>query len=178
MSLRESDKVTMSACNVVGCVFLDRTGPQITDRSQLLESIHAEMELIKRNRLVFLFIFSLWLRKIFRFRRTSAGVIVAPVRRCQTSVVFSNMGRLFEKTALTSLSDGRLRAGQLVLEACEVLAPVTTLMNVAITAFQYAGRLTLSLHYDARYIQPADAQYLLARIVDRVSCTTSEAVSV
>ncbi len=68
MSLRNGQSQQLSACNVVTCVFLDRTGRQISSQRELLPSIHDEMELIKRNRLGLIFIFSLWVRKVCRLR--------------------------------------------------------------------------------------------------------------
>ncbi len=176
MSLRGPESAGLSACNVVACVFLDRTGPQIQDHAWLLASIHREMELIKRNRLGFLFILSLWIKKIMRFRSRRRGLGVPPVKRCHTSIVFSNMGRIFEQTELPKTVDGRLQAGSICLEACQILAPVADLMSIAITAYQYAGRVTLSLRYDSHTISQADAKRLLRLIVESSFVLTGPSV--
>lgn len=163
-----------SACNVVSCVFLDRTGQQIAHRRELLRSIHDEMELIKRNRLGFVFIFSLWLRKVCRFRSRRSSLVAAKPRQCQTSMVFSNMGRIFETSRLPITPEGQVQAGQLRLAGLQVLAPVAPLMHAAITTFHYAGRITLSLRYDGRAIGHAHAARLLERIAQRIDFSVSE----
>lgn len=174
MSLRIAQTQRLSACNVVSCVFLDRTGQQIAHRPELIRSIHEEMELIKRNRLAFMFILSLWVRKVFRFRFHRAALVAAQPRRCQTSIVFSNMGRIFETSRLPITPDGRIQAGQLKLTGLEVLAPIAPLTHVAIMTFQYAGRITLSLRYDGQAISATNAARLLQRIAQRIDIPLPE----
>lgn len=174
MSLRNAQTQQLSACNVVSCVFLDRTGQQIAHRPELIRSIHDEMELIKRNRLAFMFIFSLWLRKVWRFRARRATLVAAKPRRCQTSMVFSNMGRIFETSRLPITPDGQVQADQLKLTGLEVLAPVAPLMHVAIMTFHYAGRITLSLRYDGQAISGTNAARLLQRIAQRIDIPVPE----
>lgn len=174
MSLRNAQTQRLSACNVVSCVFLDRTGQQIAHRPDLIRSIHEEMELIKRNRLAFMFIFSLWLRKVWRFRARRPALIAPKPRRCQTSMVFSNMGRIFETSLLPITPDGHVQADQLKLTGLEVLAPIAPLMHVAIMAFHYAGRITLSLRYDGQAICGTNAARLLQRIAQRIDIPVPE----
>ncbi len=168
MNLRDESTQGLSACNVVSCVFLDRTGQQISNRAELLKSIHDEMQLIKQNRLGFIFIFSLWIKKISRWRSRRRALIAPVLRRCQTSLVFSNMGRLFDGRAISTTDTSSLTASAIFLESCDVLAPIAHLMNLAVTAYQYAGRITLSMRYDSAAFTRADATRLMNLIIERI----------
>ena len=178
INLRDARAARFTLANVVSCVFLDRTGHQIADRWSLLPSIHEEMNLIKRHRLAFLFLFLLWLRKACRFRRPTASLTVEPAERCHTSIVFSNMGRLYDEAFIevqgNGQDDGRLRSGALTLESCEVLAPVAPWTQMTLMALHYAGRLTLSLRFDSAFIEAAEADRWLGFVVERIASVTSE----
>ncbi|MEQ1827594.1 MAG: hypothetical protein ABL921_16665 [Pirellula sp.] len=157
ISMRGSEEYRLqTACNIVSCVFLDRTPVQIQDRAALLASVHAELELIKRNRLGFIFLFSIWLKKTLSIGGSRSSHPLP--RRCQTSVVFTNLGRV--------LSDGRtdmhrLIVGGTTIESVEILAPLNPWMTVAFIALQYVGELQLTLRYDSRCVAQSDAQELL-----------------
>jgi hypothetical protein len=145
-----------TACNIVSCVFLDRVPTQIRDREPLLQSVHDELQLIKKNRLAFLFVFSIWLKKTLTLPWANASGKLP--NRCQTSVVFSNLGRVF--------SDGRaatrcLVAGDATLESVAILAPLNPWMMAAFIATQYAGELQLTLRYDSRWISELQARELV-----------------
>ena len=176
MNMRDPQSTQPPVCNMVSCVFLDRTGQQISDRDELLKSIHEEMELIKSNRLAFVFIFSLWIKKVLRWRTRSRALVTTTPSRCQTSIVFSNMGRLFERTALPKTADGQLIAEGVTLHSCDVLAPIAPLMRIAFTAYYYADRITLSLRYDSNVFTAADAQRLQGLLVQRIASLTLEPV--
>ncbi len=155
MSLRTSEAFQkLPACNVVSSVFLDRTPAQISDFDQLAESIHEEMELIKTHRLALMFIFSLWIRKHLTFNSKKPTV-----KSCQTSVVFSNLGKLFFKSPLRD-KEQRLAPGNLKLESFEIYAPLTPFMDAAFTTLIYRGRLTLSLRFDPRALNREAAEQL------------------
>jgi NRPS condensation-like uncharacterized protein len=150
-----------TACNIVSSVFLDRTPSQIEDRQGLLAGIHSEMELIKRNRLSFIFIASLWVKKQLPARRTRKS---AP-RRCETTVVVTNVGKAFSTSPLRS-PEGYLHTGNLVLESIIMLAPMTPLLSAAFTISQYAGELIVALRYDKRILRSEDAKELLDLVVE------------
>lgn len=150
-----------TACNIVSSVFLDRTPAHIEDRPGLLAGIHEEMELIKRNRLSLIFIASLWVKK--HLPAPSATKSIA--RRCETTVVVTNVGRVFSKSPLRS-QDGYLQTGNLVLDDIIMLAPVTPLLSAAFTISEYAGELILALRYDKRTLPSEDALDLLELVVE------------
>jgi len=152
-----------TACNIVSAVFLDRTPVQIRDRDYLVDSIHQEMELIKNNRLALMFNFSLWLRKLVLFRNRPPQ----PPSKCQASMVFTNLGKVYARSPLRD-AEQRIVSGGLVIENVEAVAPLTPYMCAAFTAIQYAKQLSLSLRYDPRVINRDAAESLLEGIVTDV----------
>lgn len=160
VSLRgSSDAQHLPACNVVSSVFLDRTLKQIEDFDTLVQSVHKEMALIKDKRLALIFIFSIWIRKLTTFRSVNK-----PIRRCQTSIVFSNLGKIFVKSPLR-IGGQRIAPGNVVLESFEIFAPLTRYMNAAFTALIYGEGLKMMLRFDPRFIHADDARMLLGMVV-------------
>lgn len=159
VSLRNSEAFqTLPACNVVSSVFLDRTPSQIRDFDSLAQSVHDEMELIKSHRLALMFIFSLWVRKHLTFTSKKQTI-----KSCQTSVVFSNLGKLFFKSPIRDKNQC-IAPGNLTLESFEIYAPLTPFMDAAFTTLIYRSRLTLSLRYDPRRMNSEDAAKLLDQV--------------
>ncbi|XZE19783.1 hypothetical protein SH449x_005111 [Pirellulaceae bacterium SH449] len=153
---------TLSACNVVSAVFLDRTPVQIRDPDSLLQGIHAEMNLIKENKLALLFIFSIWLRKILSWGRHASK----RVRRCETSFVFSNLGKVFAKSPLYSAKNhnSALMSGDIIVKDFEILAPLNPYMVAAFTFVQFGERGRLTLRYDDRILDRSEAQDLMQHV--------------
>jgi len=165
-SMRVADDYRhQTAANIVSCIFLDRTRSQISEPGALLQSIHHELELIKRNRLALIFIFSIWIKKVFTVggSRTRSAI----PKRCETSLVFSNLGKLFLGSPLEN-ADGRLVAGQLKIETVEMLGPLAPWMCVTWLALQYGERQTLTLRFDSRIVEPSIACELMAATVKQL----------
>ncbi len=167
VSLRTgSEFARLPACNVVSSVFLDRTPADLENFDRLVKSVHEEMELIKNNRLALMFIFSLWIRKLLTWRSNKSVV-----KTCQTSVVFSNLGKLFHKSSLRGRSQNAeiapgLSPGNVVLESYQIYAPLTPYMVAAFSTLIYRDQLQLSLRYDPRLVDQDQAQSLM----DYVTC--------
>lgn len=172
VNLRTATDRAMPAANVVSSVFLDRRLADFRDANQLLNGIHEEMELIKRNQLGFTFVFSL-----SAFRRFPGGLRrSARGQRCESSVVFTNLGKLLGRAPLAR-DDGRLICGDIVLDHIEILAPLAPYTCVAFAAGWYADRLTITLHYDPRILTTADSQQLLSAYVARIQQTADRDVA-
>jgi NRPS condensation-like uncharacterized protein len=150
------DWKSLSACNVVSAIFLDRTPIQIRDMSMLLKSVHDEMELIKTNKLAFMFLLSVWIRKKMLWGRHGPKII----ERCETSFVFSNLGKVFSKSPLRSANQ-ELTAGGVRIQDFEILAPLNPFMIAAFTFVQYAKRACITLRYDERILSLQDAEELM-----------------
>jgi len=175
---------TQTACNIVSSIFLDRTPSQISDSEVLVQSIHKEMALIKNNRLEFMFIFSIWIRKLLTFRPDRS---VYP-KRCQTSVVFSNLGKLFLRSPLLNSEQILVagsdkadtessRKGKIKMQSFEILAPLTPYMYAAFTAVTYGKQLTLTMRYDDRVFSEKNAQDLLDCTVIQLEQYASESLA-
>lgn len=163
MNLRSPSDRMLSAVNVVSSVFLDRRGPDFCDPACLLKSVHEEMELIKRNRLGLTFVLSL------KVTRLLPGGLKASVRKdkCTISSIFTNLGKPLVRSPLPK-RDGRFVAGDVVLEDIDVVAPIRPYNCVTLAASIYAGRLSLTLHYDPRPVAAEQASDLLGTLASQV----------
>ena len=157
VNLRTDGDRQMSAANVVSSVFLDRRGHDCGDADLLLQSIHAEMDLIKRLQLGFTFVCSL------HVARYLPGGLRAQSRgdKCKISCIFTNFGAILADSPLPR-SDGRLVAGNLILDKMDVVPPFSPYTCAAVSVGSYADRLFVTLHYDPRPLSADQAASLLA----------------
>jgi NRPS condensation-like uncharacterized protein len=162
-NLRRPDELPLSACNRVSMVFLDRRHRQCDDPKKLLEGIHREMSHIKRNELGWAFIFGL------AFFKHYLGGLQGMIddKRCWSSMVLTNLGRVFADSALPKI-DGKIRIDgeedELILESLSASPPIRPWTTASLGAVNYAGELSLQLHYDPRILVRKDATALLDRI--------------
>jgi NRPS condensation-like uncharacterized protein len=164
MDMRTSDdKKNLTACNVVSSVFLDRQPKQISDFVGNLKSVNKEMNLIKENKLAFMFLFSIWLRRLTRFGRHGSAV----VKRCETTVVFTNLGRVFPRTKLTKQTQG-LQSGKVLLTEFSILAPLNPLTVLAISFCEFASVPKLQIRYCNRVLTTDDAKSIMKKILGRL----------
>jgi hypothetical protein len=84
--------------------------------------------------------------------------------------VLSNLGRIFADTPLR-WHDGKLMAGELVVEAVDTAPPVRTGSGISCTLYTYAGQLSLTMLYDRRCFSLTVASELLKRLVAQVERT-------
>jgi len=152
------DKLT-PATNVVSMVFIDRLPSQLKNSDELLKSVADEMGLIKRNRLAYI-----WPLCLFAFRLLPGGIPrAARNNACVATALFSNVMTLFANVDLP-LENGRIRAGNVVLESCDGFGPIRPGMCISLVSMTYAGQLRLSMHYDTRVMTPDDARELMDRV--------------
>jgi len=163
VNLRTPADRTMPAVSLASSIFLDRRRRDGADAEGLLRSIHEEMNLIRSHRLSFTFAFFSRLLNLFpgELKRRSR----AP--RCAMSCIFSNVGRLFEHSPLPRRGSN-LAAGNLTLEASEIVAPIRPYTCAAFVAATYANRLTITLHYDPRPLSHDQATDLLETFLRRL----------
>jgi len=162
MNLRQVADRRLPAANVVSMVFLDRTADQISDRDELLRSIHEEMQLIKDNGLGMTFIHTL------AAARCGPGGIAGLVRNraSAATALFTNLGRVFRR-ADRRLSradrEGRsgrqslVQIGSVRLVAVEGLAPLRRGTPLAMAAVEYGGRLRFTIRFDPTVISRESA---------------------
>lgn len=141
----------LSAANGMTFVFLNCGLPEIQDPERLVTWIHHQMQKIKRWSLGLTFPLSLALCQ-------KLGILPWMCRRnrCLSTGVIANLGLLLTHNPLAN-EHGRLVIGDVVLETVEPLSTWRPLTSVAIAALTYAGRLSLTLHYDQRVLSPDEA---------------------
>jgi hypothetical protein len=164
-NLRRAEDELMPAANVMSFTFVDRHTRDCQGSRELLESIRAETEAIKRGRLGLYFIAQLAI-----LGAIPGGMpLVLGRRRCFATAVLSNVG---DPTRAFSTQfprrDGKLVIGDLLLENIAGTPPLRALTRVAIGVTGYAGQLTLGLLCDRHgFDQEQTRQFLdtyLARI--------------
>ncbi|MEZ6123369.1 MAG: hypothetical protein R3C49_09370 [Planctomycetaceae bacterium] len=162
-SLRLKDHYRISAANILGMVFVERSGRQLRDPDELLTGIRAEMDFIKRLKLGYLFVMSLMLG-----RRLPGGLrYMAAQNQGRISAVFTNIGRILNRCPLPKQQDGLLQSGNVLLRSVETCAPVGRDVCAAFSAVWYANRLSLTLHYDPGAMTDQHARRLLQLFVGR-----------
>ena len=163
MNLRSGEDRLMPAANIVSSVFLDRRKPDCADPARLLRGIHDEMDLIKRLRLGFTFVFSTALC------RWLPGGLEKQIRKdkCTISCIFTNLGTILAHVPL-ACRDDRIVAGNVTLNDLDIVVPVRPYSCVTVAAAVYAHRLGVTLHYDPRPLTEQQANDLLEIFVQRI----------
>lgn len=163
INLRQATDCCMSAANVVSMIFLDRTPAQIADPSRLLESIHAEMDLIRRHHLGLTFVLTLSVLRLL------PGGLAKWVNhdRCEATCVLSNVGRVMADSPLPRRNN-KIVAGNVVLEGVDFFTPVRNGTAVAVAFLFYAGGLQICMQYDARCITEVQASDLMATYLRKI----------
>ena len=165
--LRNGPTELATAANRVSMVFLDRKSRSAEPPPKLLTGIHREMAHIKRHRLGWAFIFGLsCFKNIFGGFR---GMIRQ--KRCWSSCVLSNPGRVFHKTDLPRHDgriclDGAVDDGTLVLEKISASPPIRPWTVFGINAVTYCDEMFLTLHYDPVAVTAEGAKRFLTIFLD------------
>ena len=156
VNLRTQADERLSMANCMGMVFLDRRLRDLADPRQLLESIHEEMQLNKRWQLGLTFVLSADLLR----RLPGALSWVARADKYAATCVFSNLGVVLGKTPLPR-RDGRIVAGNVVLEGVDFVMPLRPDTSVAVCVYTYADRLSVMMHHDPRVLSDDQSRCLL-----------------
>jgi NRPS condensation-like uncharacterized protein len=173
INLRTEATREMPATNQASMVFLDRRPCDCADSGRLLEGIHREMEQIKRCRLGLTFMASVALAR-------ALGGLTRMVRgdRCAATAILTNLGVFLSNAPLTT-RDGRLVAGNVVLEDIDMLAPLRPYTYAAFSVLTYASQLRIAVHYDPCMLGAREAEALLDAFLTQLrnSAGLSEKVS-
>lgn len=168
VNLRQRLRDSLPAANKMSYTFLARRPAQLADPDALLEGIRAETAAIKQWGLGVLFQAGL------RWAGHVPGLmpLVAARTGCCATAVLTNLGELSRRLgARFPRQDGRLVAGDVVLDDCRLVAPLRPLTRAAFAVASYRGRLILNARCDPRCFTPAAARELLGRFADRVRAT-------
>ncbi|MBX3411411.1 MAG: hypothetical protein KF708_01745 [Pirellulales bacterium] len=163
VNLRTADDDDLPAANVVAMVFLDRHLGLFHHPALLLKSIKLETWFLKTFRFGLAFVRSCALIGSIR-----GGLeFMTRDNRCYATTVLSNMGQVMTDVPLPR-QNGKIVAGELVLEAIESAPPVRPFTSMAITPVTYAGRMALVLNYDRERFSAAEAQAFLSLYVQQL----------
>ena len=153
-----------TAANRVSMVFLDRKIRSAANAQKLLIGIQREMAHIKRHRLGWAFIFGLsCFKNIF-------GGFHGMIRqkRCWSSCVLTNLGRVFHNTNLPRHDgkiciDGSANGNTMVIESISASPPIRPWTVFGINAVTYCDEIFLTLHYDpdAVSVQGAERFFII-----------------
>lgn len=163
MNLRKRHDHLRSAANVVSILCLDRGDADFDDPSSFLGGLHDEIARDQRRKMGFTFPLATAL-----CRHLPGGLkkhIWAD--KCLTSTFLSNLGVMYEHSPLQS-SSGLLVAGDMTLESLELLPPLRPYIAAGFAVGTYADRLWIALHYDPRPSTQAEAQDLMAILLQRI----------
>ncbi|NLF70906.1 MAG: hypothetical protein GX575_17885 [Candidatus Anammoximicrobium sp.] len=155
VDLRTQAQENMSAANQASMVFVTRRASVCTDAAGLLQSIHRELQQVKDLGLAHTFLRSL------QIRQRLPGGLARSVRKtkCGSTAALTNVGETLENCPLPRL-EGKLVAGNLVLDAADFLAPIRPLTCASVAACTCAGQLSVSLQYDPRALSGTAADRL------------------
>jgi hypothetical protein len=168
-NLRRPEDEALPAANVVAMVFVDRWMNLFRHPKFLLWTIKLETKFLKSLELAVSFI-----RCVATVGLIPGGIeFLASGSRCYATSVLSNMGRAFHECPLPR-RDGKIVAGDLVLEAVESAPPIRPFTSTSFTVLSYADKLTLIMNYDRFRFTPETAQALLAQIVSQIQTTIKE----
>jgi NRPS condensation-like uncharacterized protein len=165
INLRSEGIAPLSAQNAVSMVFLDRKLGDCSDRALLLKSVVHEMQNIKRNRLGHAMLNVLG--TITKSTRLTKRILSSRLANC--TMVVTNLGRPFQKCSLLN-EEGTVCAGQMRLIGVDTMPPLRRGTRLAISVNGYAGKLSLSLRFDSKYIDSKRARQILQNLIQLIEC--------
>jgi hypothetical protein len=161
-NLRTNGDAAMPAANVVSMVFIDRRAHNAASE-KMTKLASLELKYCKNWRLGLTMIHYMQAYRMF-----PGGLKkLLPTDRCLATTVLSNMGDSTRDMALLR-RDGRIIAGNMTLEAIEIVPPIRPLTHATFCVLFYAGQLTAAVQYDARRFTREEGSALLRSFVERV----------
>jgi len=156
VNLRTKADKSLSACNAISIVSIDRKAHGLENRKRLLRRAKEDMKFVKRGQLAFVYLIILWIRRIIPegIRRMSHS------DTCRTTAMFTNLGHIFTHSPLRQ-KDGKLHSGKATLVRMTSAAPYRPHSHATLLVSVYAGEFEISLHYDPRALTHAQAQSLV-----------------
>jgi len=168
VSLRVAADELTPAANIVAMVNLDRNLTMYKNPRLMLTTIRLETRFLQYFRFGLAFI-----RCITFFGWIPGGIeFMASGGRCYATSVLSNLGRVLVETP-NPWQNGRLVAGDLVLEAIESAPPVRPHTHTSLTCLFYDGRLSVIQNYDRHHFTPPAAEALMQVTIDQLRETAA-----
>lgn len=163
ISLRHRDTSAIehqaaAACeNCVSMVFLDRTLDDTLSSASLLRGISDELSQIKRTSLAGTTL------QVLALLRAVPGAMRQFLRFAGSTTVVSNLGVILPSENGQPAAR-MIEADGLTLESIQFLPPVRRDVPISFGVLTYAGALSVTLHYDPRVLEHAEATDLLDRV--------------
>ena len=163
INLRNKNHFASPACNVVTMTFVDFLRSARRDPRRLLKATRRKMNVVKRRDQKYFLDLVLKTGDFIAKRVGSDLSLFLRSKQCRATATFSNIGRTFTDVPLDRTVDGRVRVGDLTLDAIENAPPIRPLSPISVAAVTYGERLTFGFRFDPRYLTDAEAQAFLAR---------------
>lgn len=156
INLRTKADKSLSACNAISIVSIDRKANGLHKRNRLIRRAKEDMQYVKKGQLALIYLVLLWIR-----RRLPGGIRkMSNETRCRTTTMLTNVGSLFTHSPLRN-KEGKLETKGAVMERITSAAPYRPHSHATLLLSVYAGEFEMTLHYDPRAIDEAQAQSLL-----------------
>ena len=162
MNLRTEHFRNIPASNTVSMLFLDRHLKQCRGNAEeMLRGVHREMEWIKRTEQKHYFLTTIQTRDVLW------GGLASSLRspQCRATVVFSNLGRVFESLPLSHQEDVGLKVGEAILESVDATPPIRFGTLISFSVLTYRGKIRLVLRYDSQNMTTEQAEDFLQRFI-------------
>lgn len=165
VNMRTPDLAGLPACNMVSFMFLPRRPADCDDERELLVSIRDQTRRTLKERL------GNWFLAIMRFARRVPGLLplILKRRRSLATAILANVGEVEKHLgAAFPERDGKLAAGDVLLERIEGVAPVREATRMSVSLGIQSGELVVNMNCDPSCFSRHDAEQLLARFTDRL----------
>lgn len=155
-NMRRREDLRMPAANVFSYAFITRTARDCRDSAALLQSIRAEMAVVKHEKRGLYY--EAGLRLLCRW---PAFVRWSLNRKTSfATAVFTNLSSGFDRAPLPT-QDGHKIAGDLLFETGAGAGPIRPGTRISFAAHNYAGRLAISAVCDSLVFSPVQQRALL-----------------
>ncbi len=163
INLRNQDHFASPACNVVTMTFVDFSRSARRNPRRLLQATRRKMNVVKkRDQKYFLDLVLKTGDFLGRLVGNDLSLFLRS-KRCRATATFSNIGRTFTDVPLERTEDGRVRIGDLTLDAIENAPPIRRRSLISVAALTYGERLTFGFRFDPRCFANAEARAFLDR---------------
>ena len=165
-NMRRRQDLRMPAANMFGFAFVTRRANRCRDRTELLQSIRAEMSVIKSQRRALYHelgqrLFCIWPRLL----RWNVGR-----KWTFATAVFTNLNAGFDHVPLPWRGDRRA-AGDLIIENGYGAGPLRPDTRVSLAIHSYAGRMSIAIRSDEHVFGPEQQNELLRAYLDQLRTT-------
>lgn len=169
INMRRDIHENMFAANMVSMVFLDRRRQAIADTDLFAREIHRSTELIKRYEM------GMVLLRNLQGRRVLPGGIQMELaaNRCWATTVLSNLGRILDSLELPRDDEGKILLGDARIESYSGSPPLRYKTLASWGTWSYAGKISLAVRWDERYLTEAQRELLFETYRRRVLKTLS-----